>query len=150
MAREPQTGGRQAMMAVLAQASQTELEAVIDRFAPLPPVEDLRAAEVGLCMLRGRIGGDGAPFNLGEATVTRAAVRLNAHVGVSYLLGGSPALARAAALIDALWQDEAARPAVEEALRPVRGRIQAQNEAERARTDATRVDFFTLVRGEDS
>ena len=37
---------------------------------------ELRAAETGLVMLRGRIGGDGDPFNLGEATVTRAAVQI--------------------------------------------------------------------------
>ena len=42
----------------------------------VPRYEELRTAETGLVMLRGRIGGDGAPFNLGEATVTRAAVRL--------------------------------------------------------------------------
>ncbi|MEW6122732.1 MAG: phosphonate C-P lyase system protein PhnG [Pseudomonadota bacterium] len=150
MATEPQTTSlRQAMMAVIAQASQPELDAVIERFAPLPRVEDLRPAEVGLCMVRGRIGGDGAAFNLGEATVTRAAVRLNALTGVSYLLGRAPERARAAALIDALWQDEAARPAVEQALAPIRVRLKAMKDAEFARTDATRVEFFTLVRGED-
>jgi alpha-D-ribose 1-methylphosphonate 5-triphosphate synthase subunit PhnG len=100
-------------------------------------------------MLRGRAGGDGRAFNLGEATVTRAAVRLNALTGVSYLLGRAPERARAAALIDALWQDEAARPAVEQALAPIRVRLKAMKDAEFARTDTTRVEFFTLVRGED-
>ncbi len=150
MAREPQPSGRQAMMAVLAQASQTELEGVVERFAPLPAMEHLRPPEIGLCMLRGRIGGEGAPFNLGEATVTRAAVRLNSHVGVSYLLGRAPERARAAALIDALWQDEAARPAVEQALVAIKARIDMRHHEEKAATDATRVEFFTLVRGEDT
>ncbi|WP_127089653.1 phosphonate C-P lyase system protein PhnG [Aquabacter cavernae] len=150
MATEPQTTSpRQDLMALLAQASQSELDAVIERFAPLPRVEDVRPAEVGLCMVRGRIGGDGSPFNLGEATITRAAVRLNAIIGVSYLLGRDPERARAAALIDALWQDTAARPAVEEALAPVQTRLTALREVEAASTDATRVEFFTLVRGED-
>ncbi|MEW6254477.1 MAG: phosphonate C-P lyase system protein PhnG [Pseudomonadota bacterium] len=150
MAKEPHSSGRRAMMAVLAQASQMELDGVVDRFAPLPPLEDIRPPETGLCMLRGRIGGDGSPFNLGEATVTRAAVRLNDHIGVSYLLGRAPDRARAAALIDALWQDAAARPAVELALAAVRTRIEADRNREAAATDSTRVEFFTLARGEDT
>ncbi len=54
----------------------------------LPAHEDLREPENGLVMVRGRIGGDGAPFNLGEATVSRAAVRLaTGEVGFGYALG---------------------------------------------------------------
>ena len=53
-----------------------------------PDYVELRAAESGLVMVRGRIGGDGAPFNLGEATVTRATVRLaSGEVGFAYVLG---------------------------------------------------------------
>lgn len=140
---------RRSLMGVLARATQSELEAAVERFAPLPPIETLRPVETGLVMLRGRIGGDGAPFNLGEATVTRAAVRLNGAIGTSYILGRAPERARAAAMLDALWQDSSARPAVEEALRPVHRRLTAEREAERTRTDKTRVEFFTLVRGED-
>ena len=54
----------------------------------MPAHEDLREPENGLVMVRGRIGGDGAPFNLGEATVSRAAVRLSTgEVGFGYTLG---------------------------------------------------------------
>src|SRR5262249_42420997 len=71
-APSPTTAARRGAMAVLAQARAEEIElglrAVID---PVDYVE-LRAPETGLVMLRGRIGGDGAAFNLGEATVTRA------------------------------------------------------------------------------
>lgn len=143
------TEARRTLMGLLARATQSELEAAVERFAPLPPIETLRPVETGLVMLRGRIGGDGAPFNLGEATVTRAAVRLNGLIGTSYILGRAPDRARAAAMLDALWQDTSARPAVEEAVRPVRRRLSAARHAEQARTDKTRVDFFTLVRGED-
>ncbi|MEP9378065.1 phosphonate C-P lyase system protein PhnG [Aquabacter sp. CN5-332] len=143
------TQRRQALMGVLARATLPELESALERFAPLPPIDEPRPAEVGLAMLRGRVGGDGAPFNLGEATVTRAAVRLNAATGVSYILGRAPERARAAAVLDALWQDEAVRFAVEEALGPVRKRIAGAEAATREKTDATRVNFFTLVRGED-
>jgi alpha-D-ribose 1-methylphosphonate 5-triphosphate synthase subunit PhnG len=141
---------RQRAMAALSRAEPAELESMLARLAPVPAAVDLRAPEVGLVMLRGRTGGDGAPFNLGEATVSRAAVRLEGGAaGFSYRLGRAPDSARAAAIIDALWQDEARRPAVEAALAPVRRRIAREAGTARAETAATKVEFFTLVRGED-
>lgn len=141
---------RKAFMGVLAQARLEELRAAIERFEPLPDVVELRAPEVGLVMVRGRVGGDGAPFNLGEATVTRAAVQLpGGTTGTSYLLGRAPERARAAALLDALWQDPALRIAVEDALAPVRRRLAAEAARTGAKTEGTKVNFFTMVRGED-
>jgi len=66
---------RRAAMAVLAHSDAAEISRHLDAIA-LPAHEELREPENGLVMVRGRIGGDGAPFNLGEATVSRAAVRL--------------------------------------------------------------------------
>ena len=102
-------------------------------------------------MLRGRMGGSGPPFNVGEATVTRAVVRLNTGaVGFSYLLGRSHRRARLAALVDALGQDPNWRARLETSLvAPVEARQAAADARVRADTAATRVDFFTLVRGED-
>ena len=143
------TAARQALMALAAEATHAELEAA---FATLgrPDHSDLRAPEIGLVMLRGRTGGDGAPFNLGEATVTRAAVKLGCGtVGFSYLLGRDPARARLAAVLDALLQKGEAS-AIETAFAArVRHRIAEGRARDNARTAATRVDFFTLVRGED-
>ncbi len=73
----------------------------------LPSHDDLREAEHGLVMVRGRIGGDGAPFNLGEATVSRAAVRLaSGELGFGYTLGRDREKARMIALCDALVQSD--------------------------------------------
>ena len=73
----------------------------------MPAHEDLREAENGLVMVRGRIGGDGAAFNLGETTVTRAAVRLaTGEVGFGYTLGRDREKARMIALCDALVQSD--------------------------------------------
>lgn len=141
---------RQALMGLLARATLEELEAAIERFQPLPKLRDLRPPEVGLVMVHGRAGGDGGPFNLGEATVTRAAVHVEGGAtGMSYLLGRAPERARAAAVLDALWQDPALRIAVEDAVRRVRQRLAAEAAAEAAETEATRVNFFTMTRGED-
>jgi alpha-D-ribose 1-methylphosphonate 5-triphosphate synthase subunit PhnG len=101
-------------------------------------------------MARGRIGGDGRPFNLGEMTVTRAAVRLpEGETGFAYHLGRDRTKARLAAILDALWQRPERRGAVEAALAPVAARRAAEDAAEARRTAATRVNFFTMARGED-
>ncbi len=147
---QDETALRQGMMALLARATGEELAAAVERFKPLPAIHDLRPAEVGLAMVRGRIGGDGAPFNAGEATVTRAAVRIEGGAtGVSYLIGRDPARARAAAILDALWQDPTLRPLVDHALAPVRQRLASEAVVQQEQTQATKVNFFTMVRGED-
>ena len=136
-------------MSICTSAKGEELSAVIAAAAPAVEAVDLRPIESGLVMLRGRMGGDGRPFNLGEATVTRAAVVLpDGRTGFAWQLGRDREKARAAAVIDALWQGEE-RAAIEGALAPIRARIaEAESRAAR-RTAATRVNFFTMVRGED-
>ena len=94
-----------------------------------PDYVELRPVETGLVMLQGRIGGDGAPFNFGEATVTRAAVRIaSGEIGFSYVLGRDHDKARLAALCDALWQSATTRDALErEVLAPIRARARKPN-----------------------
>lgn len=140
---------RQALMALAAEASRTELEAAFEALGS-PSHSDLRKPEIGLVMLRGRTGGDGAPFNLGEATVTRAAVRLACGtVGYSYLLGRDAAKARLAAVLDAALQAGHSAVIEQAFAQPVRRRLAEDRARDNGRTAATRVDFFTLVRGED-
>jgi alpha-D-ribose 1-methylphosphonate 5-triphosphate synthase subunit PhnG len=140
---------RQAAMAVLAHADAADIAGQLDGVA-VPAHENLREPENGLVMVRGRIGGDGAPFNLGEATVSRAAVRLaTGEVGFGYVLGRDRDKARMIALCDALIQTADHAAAVEaRVLAPLRVRMVAQRARKAAETAATRVDFYTLVRGE--
>jgi alpha-D-ribose 1-methylphosphonate 5-triphosphate synthase subunit PhnG len=144
-------GARQALMRTCAQATEAELEAGLAALGELPASEELRPVETGLVMLRGRMGGSGPPFNVGEASVTRAVVRLNTGVvGFSYLLGRSHRRARLAAIVDALGQDPNWRARLQTSLvAPVEARQAAADARVRADTAATRVEFFTLVRGED-
>ena len=146
---EVATSARRGVMALAAQATAAELRPVRD-MAP-EGVLDLRPPELGLVMLRGRIGGSGAPFNLGEATVARAAVRLpSGATGFGHVLGRDALRARDAALLDALWVEGSDRDRLERTvLTPIAARL-ARDEARRAaEVAATRVDFFTLVRGDD-
>ena len=111
----------------------------------------LRNPQTGLVMVRGRVGGSGDRFNLGEMTVTRCALRLpgGAH-GVAYVQGRSHRKAELAALADALLQTPSASSAVVQGLiAPLRARAAAEAGTQRRKAQATRVDFFTLARGED-
>jgi len=110
--------------------------------------EWLRPPETGAVMVRGRAGGTGAPFNLGEMTVTRCALRLGGgQVGHAYVAGRSHAKARIAALCDALMQDERHAPAVRAAvLAPLAEAAEEARATLAAKAAATRVEFFTVAR----
>ena len=108
--RAGEIAGRRRLMAALAQATTDEIAGALATI-DAPAHKELRPAESGLVMIRARVGGDGAPFNLGEATVTRAAVQLKSgEIGFSYVLGRDREKARLAAIADALWQCADAPP----------------------------------------
>ncbi|WP_267358256.1 MULTISPECIES: phosphonate C-P lyase system protein PhnG [unclassified Methylobacterium] len=145
----PEIVARQAVMALCADASRTELEAALTR-VDVPAAEDLRPPETGLVMATGRIGGDGRPFHVGEVSVTRAAIRLaDGGTGFAYHLGRDRTKARLAAILDALWQDPAQRAHVEAALADAADRAEADRWKAARQTAATRVEFLTVARGED-
>ena len=103
-----------------------------------------------MVMLRGRVGGTGNPFNLGEASVVRCALRLgDGPLGVSYALGRDKRRAELAALADALLQDPRHHDALQNSLIAPLAQAQAQARELRQRVVApSKVEFFTLVRGE--
>jgi alpha-D-ribose 1-methylphosphonate 5-triphosphate synthase subunit PhnG len=140
---------RKAVMAVLAHADVTEISGRLETIA-LPAHENLREPENGLVMVRGRVGGDGAVFNLGEATVSRAAVRLSTgEVGFGYTLGRDRQKAQMIALCDAMVQSAEFAEIVEaKVVAPLRTTMIAERNRKAAEAAATRVDFYTLVRGE--
>ena len=136
-------------MAVLAQSEAAEISARLSAMT-LPDHKTLREPENGLVMLRGRVGGDGAPFNLGEATVSRAAVRLSTgEVGFGYTLGRDGEKARLIALCDALVQSRDFGGLVErDVIGPLREQLMIRRKQAAEETAATKVDFYTMVRGE--
>jgi alpha-D-ribose 1-methylphosphonate 5-triphosphate synthase subunit PhnG len=148
----PDISARKRAMAIFARATRDELLTVLDPIEAAHQAIDLRRPEAGLVMLRGRVGGDGNAFNLGEASVARASVRLaSGEVGHAYVLGRDTGHARLAAIADALWQREDFAERIErEIVAPVAARLDRQSAQKARETAATRVDFFTLVRGEDA
>ena len=147
----PDLTKRREALAVLARAESADIAEGLRQLDDGLAYSEPRAPEIGLVMLRGRIGSRGAPFNAGEATVTRAAVQLaSGETGFGYVLGRDREKARLVALCDALWQLDDKRDQIEsQVIEPLRQRQKQESDLARARTAATRVDFFTLVRGED-
>jgi alpha-D-ribose 1-methylphosphonate 5-triphosphate synthase subunit PhnG len=141
---------RPAWLGLLATAPHDRLLALADTAGVMADHHILRAPEIGTVMLRGRAGGTGAPFNLGEITVTRASIRLSeGPVGHGHVQGRSHRAALTAALIDALMQTPRAESLGRQVLAPLAADRAARRDGRAARAAATKVDFFTLVRGED-
>lgn len=140
---------RKAAIDTLSAAPPATLATLWQGLGIIPEYRLVRGPETGLVMIRGRAGGGGNPFNLGEATVTRATIRLaTGEVGHSYALGRDGEKAVRAALLDALWQREPERIETQ-VLAPLRQAAAAADDKVRAETAATRVNFFTMVRGDD-
>ena len=142
---------RRAALATLALADPAELRARWADYEPKPEHTVVKGPETGLVMVRGRIGGGGAPFNSGEATMTRCVVRLaSGAVGFGNVLGRDGERARLVALFDAMGQDPEHAPCLHETV--IAPLVAARDTALRRdaeRVAATRVDFFTMARGED-
>lgn len=141
---------RRVWMSLLAKAPAERLKALWSDLGAEPEFHWLRAPEIGATMVRGRLGGTGAPFNLGEMTLTRCALQLESGaVGHGYVQGRDKDQARVAALVDALMQTEQAEAVRAAVLVPLEAEMASAKETRAAKAAATKVDFFTMVRGED-
>lgn len=136
-------------MGLLARARPEDLAGLWGAVAPDPGFDWLRKPEAGTVMLRGRAGATGGPFNLGEMTVTRASLRLDCGaVGHAWVQGRDTDHARRAAIADALMQTGRAGAVQDGVLSPLAEIEAARRQSRAARAAATKVEFFTMVRGE--
>lgn len=140
---------RKAWLSVLARSDRATIEEALGD-GELPEVEVLRPSEVGLVMVRGRAGGNGQRFNLGEMPVTRCSVRSPAgHVGHGYVRGRDKAHAELTARLDAALQEPARQAALTASvIEPLAEALARDKKSIEAKAAATKVDFFTMVRGE--
>lgn len=152
---DPLVAQRQRRLAILARTEAEALEAAWNGLADKPRYRRLKAPETGLVMVRARAGGVGQRFNLGEMTVTRCVVAVQASdkteiMGVGYVPGRDSRKAELVALFDALSLDPAHTTTIESGLiAPAQQRLKQQRQARAEKVATTKVDFFTLVRGED-
>ncbi|BDW87429.1 MULTISPECIES: phosphonate C-P lyase system protein PhnG [Thalassospira] len=144
---DPHIAARQKWMSVLARTSRARLETEWSENHGNESWTHLREPQIGMVMVRGRAGGAGQRFNLGEMTVTRCAVTLSdGTVGHSYVKGRDRIQAQYAALFDAVMLRDGSASDFIDTL----AAEQAAAKRDHARkVAATKVDFFTLVRGED-
>jgi len=142
---------RQAWMGLLARTPKATLEGAWATLSDKPEYGILRAPETGMVMVRGRAGGEGSRFNLGEMSVTRCVVRTtDGRMGQSYVAGRDHRHAELAALFDAMLQDPDLRPLLKrDVLDPVEKDLREKREQDARKVAATKVDFFTMVRGDD-
>lgn len=144
----PEIAIRQRWMGVLARASDE-----LARYeAGLKDIDYqlVRAPEIGMTLVRGRMGGTGAAFNLGEMTVTRCVVRLaDGRTGYSYVAGRDKRHAELAALADAHLQGRDQAYWQQHLIDPLAAEQASRRASQDAETASSKVEFFTLVRGED-
>jgi alpha-D-ribose 1-methylphosphonate 5-triphosphate synthase subunit PhnG len=140
-------------MRTLATADPDVLDRAWQGWEPKPAVQAIRGPEAGLVMVRARIDGGGPRFNLGEATVTRATVRLHGGplaadtAGTSYVLGTDLEHARLAAIFDGLLADVGQRERVlAEVIVPLERARAERDDIRRAEARSTLVDFFSVAR----
>ena len=144
-----QPTARQAWMAILAKSSVVDLEQQLETLGKLPQYTFLRQPEVGLAMVRGRAGGTGQAFNIGEMTVTRCVIKIEDKQGFSYVGGRSKRHAELAAVCDGLLQQNEWFDLVSDrVIRPLQTKISEHQQKQQSQTDATKVEFFTMLRGE--
>ena len=141
---------RQGWMAILAKTSTEDLEKAWAGVRDQPAFRFLRPPETGLVMVRARAGGTGMRFNLGEVTVTRCTVQIDGgSAGTAYVIGRNRRHAELAALFDGLLQDPRRQPGLtEEVIRPLGSILQRGKAISNRKAAATRVEFFTMVRGD--
>lgn len=139
----------------------TPCERLAEQWARLditPDYRCVRGPEVGMAMVRGRMGGTGNAFNLGEMTLTRASVQLmndsvatdaDTELGHGWVKGRDTRHAELIALVDACAKRRDWQADIEEGLvAPLEQALDAERHEQARRAAATRVDFFTMVRGE--
>jgi alpha-D-ribose 1-methylphosphonate 5-triphosphate synthase subunit PhnG len=147
----PEDAARQRRLSVLAKAPSKELLSCWKQAGLDPEVQLLRGPETGLVALRGRIGGNGQPFHVGEMSATRVTVRIGSgEVGHAMISGRDTRKAQLVAVIDALAQDPAHAEMIEQVIVAPLEKLASETDAKlREETAATKVNFFTMVRGED-
>jgi alpha-D-ribose 1-methylphosphonate 5-triphosphate synthase subunit PhnG len=148
----PEMAARQRRLRLLARAERNFLEACWTRLPSVPVWRKLKPPETGLAMVRARAGGSGQPFNFGEMTLSRCVVALEPDgvIGVGYVQGRDQRKAELVALFDALSQRPESLPMIEQdVILPVERQLAEIAQIRREKVAATKVDFFTMVRGED-
>jgi phosphonate C-P lyase system protein PhnG len=140
-------GTRPAWLGVLARSDHSSIRSHLSGVPTLPDFAHLRRPETGMAMVRGRIGGSGAAFNLGEITIARCSIcDTTGRVGHGYAVGRDLAQVELIARLDAALQNPDLHAClIADVINPLAGLIAARRSSTEAQAQATEVEFFTLA-----
>lgn len=140
---------RKDWLRIIAHANQEDMCAKWQALGLEVSAQWLREPEIGLLPMQARMGNTGSKFLFGDATITRAVVEVAGKTGYAFILGRNKQAAKCAALIDALMQDSAHQAHISSAiLVPLAQATKDTHAQQHAEVAQTKVDFFTMVRGE--
>ena len=140
---------RKFWMSLLATSNQSDLLNLWEQKKIRVNYVWLRTPEIGSIMAQGRMGVTGDKFNIGEVTITRCSLKLNCGtIGHSYVQGRSKKKAEISALCDALMQTKMSKEINKNIIIPLEKIKKDNKDKILSKAEATKVDFFTLVRGE--
>ncbi len=141
---------RQALLSVLSKASLSDIEKYWKVLSLDVNYHFLKEPEVGMTMVRAKAGGAGQAFNMGEVTVTRSVIQLDTQqMGFGYTLGRNIEKSTLIAVIDECFQIEQWQPLIKaKLLAPLQKILQKSDSEREEKVAGTKVNFFTMVRGE--
>ena len=141
---------RKEWLSLLAQSSSEDIISLWNKAKIECDFEVIRAAEIGAVMVQGIQGGTGDPFHLGEMSVTRCSIKIaDGYIGHGYHQGRSKETAETIAKLDALLQTVKFDTIVKTILKPLEKLLHDKKYSLASKAEATKVNFFTLVRGDD-
>ena len=145
-----QNESRKQWLSYLATADEDYLILLWDNLNMKIEYNWLREPEIGSIMVQGKAGATGDNFNVGEVTITRCSLNLDKKIqGHGYVQGRSKNKSKIAALCDALMQTNK-KEIIRRNILDKLAKYKAKKRDEiLSKTEATKVDFFTMVRGED-
>lgn len=146
-----QTQQRQQLLTTLAKSSLSDIKRFWQQSPDEYDYETIREPHTGMVMAVARAESRGEPFNLGEVSVSRCALRLSSgEMGVGYVMGRNCEHALYVAILDALAQNSNQYEVIlQQVIKPLQCEIENKRLKQKRETAQTKVDFLTMVRGED-
>lgn len=141
---------RKEWIGLLGSADPKDLEAAKKEYAQGVKITHVVTPETGMIMVQAKADGSNGRFNLGEVTVSRCVLEVKkTYMGTAWVMGSDLRHAELAALFDALLQDPATHdPLANTLIKKLKIKQTAKNERMAQDAADTRVEFFTLKRGE--
>ena len=135
-------------ISIFSKTSEDLLKNSLDHINFKENYDVLLGPEIGSIMIQGRAGGTGDKFNLGEATLTKCIVKFQEKTGYSYHLGRNLIKSEYGAILDALMQIESYNSKLLMYVKEFQEEIQKEKTKIIAGSSESKVDFFTMVRGD--